>query len=272
MAVARRALDQFRKPEYTGKNRCIPCTATNLGITAVVAAGLAVLWLPLGVVFALAGAVSIWLRGYLVPGTPELTRRYFPEWLLEMFDKHEQPSKSIDLDAFDPETTLLDADVVEPCSDVDDLCLTEEFERAWREEIAALEDEHVLRVELAEQLDLDPEAVSFESFGDAYVAREQNARVGQWESRSALLADLAAAKKLPDWIDDWEAFGSQPRSELLGGLRIFVEVCPACGGQVTADTEIVESCCRSTTVVAVACDACDDRLLEVPYEGAESTA
>ena len=38
------------------------------------------------------------------------------------------------------------------------------------------------------------------------------------------------------------------------------------GGPVAADTEVVESCCRSTTVVGVACEDCGDRLLEVPYE------
>ena len=269
MSVARNALERVRQPEYTGENRCIPCTATNLVIAAVVAAGLALLSVPLAVLFAAVGVASVWLRGYLVPGTPELTKRYFPEWLLAKFDKQPDPApEPLPDEEFDPEEVLLEAGVVEPCQGVDDLCLTEEFDAAWSRRMADLEDEDALRSGLADQLELDAEGVTFESFGDAYVAREGDARLGQWESRAALLADLAAAKELPDRVEGWERLSSRARSQLLGGLRVFVETCPTCGGPVTADTETVESCCRSTTVVGVACDDCGDRLLEVPYDEA----
>lgn len=267
MSVARDALEWVRQPEYTGENRCVPCTATNLAITGVVAVALALAWLPLGLAFAALGAASVWLRGYLVPGTPELTKRYFPDWLLAKFDKQSASApEPITDDEFDPEAALLEAGVVEPCADADDLCLTDGFEAAWRDRMDGLADDDALRAELAEHLDLDVEGVTFESFGDAYVAREDGTRVGQWESRAALLADLAAAKELPDRIDDWDAYTPRARSQLLGGLRVFVETCPTCGGVVTADTETVESCCRSTTVVGVACEDCGDRLLEVPYD------
>ncbi|QLD88941.1 hypothetical protein HWV07_07820 [Natronomonas salina] len=265
MSVARDAIERVRQPEYTGENRCVPCTATNLAITGVVALGLAVLWLPLAVGFAAVGAASVWLRGYLVPGTPELTKQYFPDWLLAKFDKQPAPEPIPD-DEFDPERALLEAGAVEPCEGVDDLCLTDEFERAWTDRMDALADEDSLRAELAEHLDLDADGVSFESYGDAFVARDDGARVGQWESRTALLADLAAAKELPDKVENWEAYTPRARGQLLGGLRVFVETCPTCGGAVTADTETVESCCRSTTVVGVACEDCGDRLLEVPYD------
>ena len=79
----RGALEGIRQPEYTGENRCTPCTVTNLAITAVVAAGLAyAVSVPLSAGVAVLGVASVWLRGYLVPKTPELTRRYFPDWLL----------------------------------------------------------------------------------------------------------------------------------------------------------------------------------------------
>jgi hypothetical protein len=149
---------------------------------------------------------------------------------------------------------------------VDDLCLTDDFETAWLGRIEALEDEDALRDELADQLDLDAETVGFETYGDAFIAHSDGEQIGQWESRAALLADLAAAKELPDWVDYWSSLPSQHRSQLLGGLRVFITDCPTCGGPVTADTEVVESCCRSTTVVAVACEDCGDRLLEVPHQ------
>lgn len=267
MSVARNAVERVRQPEYTGENRCIPCTATNLAITVVVAAALAFVWIPAAVAFAVVGVVSVWLRGYLVPKTPELTKRYFPEWLLAKFDKQPTP-EPITEGAFDPEETLLEAGVVKPCEGTDDLCLTPAFESDWHDRIQQLSDEETLRAALADQLELDAEGVSFEAFGDAYVARDGQARIGQWESRGALLADLAAAKELPERVDRWDRLTPRAKSQLLGGLRIFVETCPTCGGPVTADTQTVESCCRSTTVVGVECDDCGDRLLEVPYEKA----
>jgi len=273
MSVARAALDRVRKPEYTGENRCIPCTATNLVITAVLAGGVAVVSVPAAVACAALGVVSIWLRGYLVPKTPELTKRYFPDWLLAAFDKRPAPgAETASPDEFNPEPVLLEAGVVEPCADVEDLCLTAEFETAWLDRIDDFDDDETLRAALADQLALDDDAVTFDRFGDAVVASQDGAQVGQWESRAALLADLAAAAELPDRVADWDRLDPQRRSQLLGGLRVFVQECPVCGGPVSADTEVVESCCRSTTVVGVACEDCGDRLLEVPYEEPEPGA
>jgi len=265
MTVAREVMDRVRQPAYTGANRCLPCTVTNLVIAAVLTAALAWLSVSLAVAFAVLAVASIWLRGYLVPKTPELTKRYFPDWLLATFDKQPKP-EPIEPGEFDPETVLLDAGVVEPCADVDDLCLTDDFEADWLARIDRLADDATLRTELADQLDLDDADVTFERFGDAFIASEDGTQIGQWESRAALLADLAAAKELPDRVQRWERLDPQRRSQLLGGLRVFVQECPVCGGPVTADTEVVESCCRSTTVVGVACEDCGDRLLEVPYD------
>jgi hypothetical protein len=265
MAVARDVLERVRQPEYVGENRCLPCTVTNLVIAAVVTAALAWLSVPLAVAFAVLAVASIWLRGYLVPKTPELTKQYLPDRLLAKFDKQPRP-EPIDRGEFDPETVLLDAGVVEPCADVDDLCLTDGFEADWLAAIDRLGDEETLRAELADHLEIEGADVTFERYGDAFIASEDGTQIGQWESRAALLADLAAAEELPGRVAGWERLSPRRRSQLLGGLRVFVQECPVCGGPVAADTEVVESCCRSTTVVGVACEDCGDRLLEVPYE------
>lgn len=258
-------LTRLRQPEYTGENRCIPCTVTNLVIAAVLTAMLVALFPPLAVAFAVAALLSIWLRGYLVPGTPELTKRHFPEWLLAKFDKAPEPAPEPP-EKFDPESVFLEAGVLEPCEDADDLCLVEGFATAWRRRIDRLKDSGTLRYELADQLDLDPDGVTFDDYGDGFIARSDGGQVGQWESHAALLADLAAATELPEWIDYWSGLEARSRSQLLGGLRVFLTDCPSCGGPVTADTETVESCCRSMTVIAVGCEDCGDRLLEVPHE------
>ena len=282
-------VERVRQPEYTGENRCVPCTVANsaiaVGLAAVVGAGWWTLVAPgtgavaaAGVVL-VAGALSIWLRGYLVPGTPALTKRYFPDWLLATFDKGPAAASGLgDAAAEDgapgsesegqvnPEAVLVQAGVVEPCVDEDDLCLAPGFRGTWRERMAAIREEGAERDELAAQLDLNPDEVRFEEHGGAFVAFYEGRRAGQWESRAALVADLGAARTLPDWVDGWDDLGIGARSQLLGGLRIFIDECPDCGGPVVAGRETVESCCRSHEVVAANCQACGSRLLELPYE------
>jgi len=290
-------LDRLRQPEYTGKNRCIPCTAANVVIAAVLGlavgygwavAGAPLAWLVGGAVFAV-GLAAVWLRGYLVPGTPELTKQYFPDWLLRTFDKEPEPTTPGGIDAAaaesgadgttaegaeeteppaeaDAETLLLSAGVVEPCEQEDDLCLVDGFRAGWHERMQTIREEAAERDELARELDLDPADIEFREHGDAFVAFTDGRRLGQWESRAALVADLAAARELPGWVDGWEAMPIEARSQLLGGLRIFLDTCPVCEGPVSAGMETVESCCRSHDVVAANCEACDARLLEVAYQ------
>lgn len=289
-------LDRLRQPEYTGDNRCIPCTAANVVIAVVLALAVGygwavtvgpLAWLVGGAVFAV-GLAAVWLRGYLVPGTPELAKRYFPDWLLRMFDKEPEPTTPGGIDAgaaeggaggttagdtekeppegADAETLLLSAGVVEPCENEDDLCLVGGFRAGWHERMQTIRKEAAERDELARELDLDPADIEFREHGDAFVAFTDGRRLGQWESRAALVADLAAARELPGWVDGWEVMPIEARSQLLGGLRIFLDTCPVCEGPVSAGMETVESCCRSHDVVAANCEACDARLLEVTYQ------
>lgn len=86
------ALEQYRQPAYTGENRCIPCTAVNVVIAVVFSMLVSFVGTPFVGLLALGGSLlAIYLRGYLVPGTPELTKQYFPDWLLATFDKAEGP-------------------------------------------------------------------------------------------------------------------------------------------------------------------------------------
>lgn len=266
-------VDSLRQPEYTGENRCMPCTVTNLliavvlsalvsygGLVAVgagagVGAGTAVLLFSLG---------AIYLRGYLVPGTPTLTKRYFPEWLLDLFGKAEvdQQPETIDAD-IDVESVLLEADAIEPTPD-GDLALTAEFRTALFDQIETEQREDTSREALADIVGIDADGLEFESFGDgAFMAFVGRDRVGSWESRAAFLADAAAGRLLPDRYDDWDRTGPAGRGAILGGLRLFLDRCPGCDGSVRFGQEVVESCCRSRDVVAVTCEDCDARLFEV---------
>lgn len=80
-------IERFRQPEYTGDNRCIPCTTINLIIAVIVSVALGTVSLGMGIAVAAVSITIIYLRGYLVPGTPPLTKRYFPDRVLRLFDK-----------------------------------------------------------------------------------------------------------------------------------------------------------------------------------------
>ena len=68
-------LDALRRPAYTGENRCWPCAAVNLLLVAVVAAIAGSLRAPLAPVVLLGGGLLVYLRGYVVPGTPRFAPR-----------------------------------------------------------------------------------------------------------------------------------------------------------------------------------------------------
>jgi hypothetical protein len=278
-------IDRVRRPEYTGENRCTPCTIANSAIAVVCSAALGVvLWVagvtPVVVALATVGlftasAGAIWLRGYLLPGTPELTKRYLPDPVLARFDKlPEEVEVDADKsdDGVDPEVYLQAAGAVEECATVDDLCLSRGFRGDWNHRTRSAREEDVGPDAVVDALGLSMagEAAELVEFGEAVVLERDGRQVGKWESRAALVADVAAAAVFADRSDEWEHLDAFERSAVLRGLRIFAESCPLCDGTVDLGEETVESCCRSYDVVAVACSDCDSRLFEQRL--AETTA
>ncbi|MDS0277035.1 hypothetical protein NDI85_04475 [Halomicroarcula sp. S1AR25-4] len=261
-------VDTLRRPEYTGANRCLPCTVVNSLVAAVLsilAAGIAVevgataLAVPVALAVALPAAAAIYLRGYLVPGTPTLTKRYLPTRVLRLFGKHptEQAHSPGPVSEIDVESVLLEVGAVEPCGD--DLCLTEWFSEAWQDAVDSLDPD---RATLLERLGVKASSVEFEEYGDAFRAYVDERHVGTWESRPAFEADVAAAAVLQERADDWDTLSVAQRGQVLNGLRLFVDTCPRCGGTPTFGTETVQSCCSEHEVAAVTCGDCEARLFE----------
>ncbi|WP_380680373.1 hypothetical protein [Salinigranum sp. GCM10025319] len=279
---------RLRQPEYTGDNRCLPCTAVNLVLAVFASVVLSVVLTP--VVGVLAFAVSlaaIYLRGYLVPGTPELTKRYFPDWFLAWFDKepdrradfgdrqadfgNRQADLSVDPDEeSDAEDVLLSLDAVEPCAGEDDLCLTDAFAEAWYGEISRLRDEDARRRALIDLFEVD--SVTVKTTGGRVSVLDGRTRLARWPSEGALLADLAADRVLDARAAGWSDLEHRRRFGVLTGLRVFLEECPLCGGRVELGENTVESCCRSWDVFTVSCTACDTGLLEFDPETFETVA
>jgi hypothetical protein len=267
-------LDTLRKPEYTGENRCVPCTVTNVAIAGVLTLGVSAVATPLvGAAVLGVSLGAIYLRGYLVPGTPELTKRYFPDWLLALFDKDpraRRPAVPVDADAdgLTAETLLLELGVIVEDETGADVVLEPDFAAAWYDRMDAMSDDRTDRDELAALLDVDADSLELTRHGDAVTARMDGVWIGQWESRAAFVADLAADRELAARYDGWTDLEMRVRSEVLGGLRLLLDDCPTCGGAVDLRQDVVESCCRTYDVLAVECQDCGARLLEMDWDPA----
>jgi hypothetical protein len=254
----------LRRPEYTGANRCLPCTALNAGLATLVSVGVGAVSLEAGAAVAALSGAAIYLRGYLVPGTPALTKQYLPARVLAWFDGggHAVAVES----EVDGEALLRETGVVVADDRRQDLVLEPAFETALRDRIAAFEDVDDATGVLARRLGLDAETIDLESRADAFVAWRGRQALGQWESRTAFLTDMAAAETLDARVAGWADRTLAQQSQTLGLLRLFLDRCPSCNGAVELGEDVVTSCCRSIDVVAATCSGCGDRLFEAPYD------
>lgn len=283
-----------RRPEHTGENRCVPCAIVNVAIAGLVAVGLAfVLVTPIGLLAFLACLAVIYLRGYLVPGTPELTQQYFPPWLLALFGKDEPIENGFEVNgrgsmteaaASGPTTSGAATTGVgaesgttgpdEPeksaavaATDPDDpLFAANVLARGEGTGVdlapsfrAAWHD----RIGSVEEGGVEPadlrsmfDAEDVGRMGEASFVLDSSASV-RWESPEALLADVAAASLLSDRLAGWENLDRDERRAALTGLRLFLDRCPACGGAIARGEERVDPCCqRPHLVVDAACEEC----------------
>ncbi|WP_094590945.1 hypothetical protein [Halorubrum sp. Hd13] len=266
--------DRLRRPEYTGENRCLPCTALNVALAVVAAVAVGAGGLVAGasrvaavgaggVVFAVALA-AIALRGYLIPGTPAITRRYFPNRVLDAFGKGEADRPV--LESVDDEAvvaTLSRAGVL--TEDGDALGLTDEFRAAVGDGVdSGNPDAEGVRAALrADEVDaLGP--TSFEVDGEG---------IERWVSTEAVAVDVALAAELDDRLDGWADLNRGDRRDVLTGLRLRVERCPACDSRAETTVERLDHCCRRPHVaVQSACRECDALLGDhvVPASAADT--
>ncbi|MFC7097902.1 hypothetical protein [Halobaculum marinum] len=253
------SLRRLRNPAYTGANRCYPCTGVNLAATGALALAAGTVSVPAGVAVAAGGAAAVYFRGYLVPGTPELTKRYLPERVLRWFDK--APTGDA-LGGIDPEQYLRAAGAVIDGPD-GDLTVAPAMRAAIVSEVADLDSDDALAFALADALGFDPAEVTVRVEGAGYGARIGNQPAGRWESRVALATDLAAHEVFTRQVGGWRGLPADTRASLLGAFRLCMDSCPACDGAVSLGTDVAESCCRSYEVLVATCAGCDARLFEV---------
>ncbi|WP_158059612.1 hypothetical protein [Halorussus halophilus] len=216
-----------------------------------------------------AALATIYLRGYLVPGTPTLTRRYLPTRVQQWFGKPRpggppqhggKPERGTRVS---PEAVLDDAGVLTECVSRDDVCLTDDFEARWRDAIDELRGSELSRRSaLAELLGISTHELTFGTVdGTETVFAEANGeRVGQWLSTGALVADLGAARAFEDWYPEWSTLEMNDRGTVLSVLRVFLTQCPTCDGDVVMGETTTDDCCSSQDQFTVQCDSCETRL------------
>ncbi len=267
-----RLVASLKQPKYTGKNRCLPCTVLNslitVGLAAGVTVGAAAAGSPfarqLGVLTVIGGLVLIYFRGYLIPGTPALTKRYLPAWLRRRITGgHHQPAAS----HRDPTELLTTLGIIVDDPEADDLTLDPLFLDEWRESVTIhWADELLTRESIGGLSHAAPETIRFEERPTLFRAWADGVHLATWPSRAACVADAAAARELSEWDPHWSQRSLVLQADMLGTLRLFIEQCPACEGTVSLAHDVVESCCWSHDVAAATCEDCNTRLFEMDID------
>ncbi|WP_363464169.1 hypothetical protein [Halogeometricum borinquense] len=236
----------IRRPEYTGERRCWPCTVVNVVLLLVITAAIAVLSVPVALVVAISGAALVYLRGYVVPGTPEFAPKLVARLgLSSLFgyvpDEGEERRSDELSEVTNGEDVLLalfERGVLKEDAD-GALFLSDAFWSAWEAEMATLRDRDDDGVAAAVAAAAPFEAAGGTRFDGITV--EGNGQ-SIWLSRAHAIADAAAVRTLADFEVPESA-----RAPATTALRMFLEVCPRCGGP-TAETTTASDCCGSGTV------------------------
>lgn len=264
------------RPAYTRRQRCWPCTLVNLALLSLGCGALAVagLWIAVPPV-AVAGVAAIWLRGYLVPYTPQFAPRLASALPGEVFHATDGGapvggSDSLaDGEATDGErvvSALLEAGVLVTGED-DQLRLEASAREAWLASMASLG--ALEPAELAARVRALSGAGEVEtttrSDGVWYLLRADGGAPGDETllSRPVAIAEIGALDTLDDRVDD-----PAVRRQAVEPLRMFLDSCPVCE-QPLIETDTMDCCGgtvdpRSEPAPVLACPDCERRLYTFP--------
>jgi len=256
-------VSEIKQDAYTGENRCQPCTLVNVVLALMISISVAFISGPLGIGVLVLSLATIYLRGYLIPGTPALTKQYFPDRVLRWFDKDTpQPQQTASAEeSLDFEDQLFRQGILQPVENGTDVVLSSEFQTRWSQNLnnhSDSPDRDVLR----EALDANIEDGVFSGLDETLTLSRAGTLLGQWPSPAAIKADLAAAEVCTDWISEWETFDPMERAKVLRTIRVANTSCPLCEGTVKIQKDVRETCCNSYDVIIASCRSCDSRLFE----------
>ena len=266
------AVDAVRRPEYTGQNRCWPCTALNAALLAVGCLLAWLVWPLLAVVAAIGGAAAIALRGYLFPYTPEVGPKLAAALPGDWFEKPaRRPSGSLagaDSDEERAERLMVELERAGVLvADGQELYISDEFWAAWEAAMDDLADASTetladaVRV-AAESAGRSVEVEALSGDQQDFVVVDHPGDAGEsWLSRHLAVAEVGAVRALGDVAPGLDP---QLRSFAARPLRAFLPACPICGSEVIVTEP--HACCgsvrdpRDLPDEVVACPECDRQL------------
>lgn len=253
-------LARIRRPEYTGPNRCWPCTILNVGILAIAVVTLTALQPIVAAVVGVGGVGFIWLRGYLVPYTPSLGPRIAALLPGDLFG-HDSTTDSLgDLDPGEDDgeailAALVAADVV--VVDGERIGLADDFAAAWRDrmdELAEAPDDALADAAIA--VTEDVASARIEATGAETYLVVSGGGSTAWLRRPVAIAEVAAAGALAE-----TDLPASSRDLAAHALSAFLETCPDCGDELVEGP--MDDCCGHTVPApghdppdVLACERC----------------
>ncbi|WP_435154566.1 hypothetical protein [Haladaptatus sp. DFWS20] len=242
-------LERLRKPEYTGENRCWPCTALNTLLLLLACAGVTVLpikrtrRLAAASSLGFAGGTAIALRGYFIPGTPRIAPRLRDSLLPDSVRPKRQPTETgslaSDSDGVSGEhavEALLDAGVIHTVGET--LHLDEPFRAEWRTEIERVRDGNLGKA--VRKIAPDAADVELVEDGDWVVISAGGPESEQWLPRPVAIAEVAGVRVLVEYGIERDV-----RTQSASALRAFLHDCPDCDEPLEETT--ASRCCGSGT-------------------------
>ena len=280
--------NDLRRPAHTGENRCWPCTTVNVAAVAVVAAAVAVVGSPaIGGAVALGGLALVWLRGYVVPGTPRFAPRHVapipgsesvfhgidagggaeaadgPDVSGEAGGPPDGGTGSLRSTAVDPAVLLdrlVSADVL--TADGDTVAPATAYDERWGAEMDRLRDRDTEALaEIAREISPattsrvvreDREWIALAS-DDATVMEET------WIDRPTAIAEIAGYRAAEPFLDDDSVRLAAARTN-----RMFLDRCPDCETELEQGVDM--PCCGGYSgpgeepAETLVCPACEVRL------------
>jgi len=269
----------FFPTEYTGDQRCLPCTVVNLGLLVLSVLILALLSTSAAVAAGLLGIFLIWSRGYFVPYTPQFAPKVAAHLPIHFHEEAHQSSSLTDLSESriaaprkggevilgtkerdtdqDSSTTILpllsEAGIIIQHGDT--LALDESYREKWG---AAIRDVRTSNLQTAIKTTTPAANVERVTEGETtwYVLADEDRSIQSetWLSPAVAIAEVAAIKALEDSVS------SSTAVQAAAFLRLFLEQCPVCDGELIETT--ADQCCASYGPAGpqhvLACSDCEE--------------
>lgn len=260
--LVRRLQTWFFPTEYTGDQRCLPCTVVNLGLLILSGLTIALLSKLAAVAFGILGIFLIWIRGYFVPYTPQFAPKIAAHLPITFYEEARQSSSLMEFSERGIETTrnggkvMLGTDERDASNDVsttilpplseagiirqrdDTLVLDESYREKWRSVIRDVRGDNL---KAAIEMTTPAENVERVTEGEAtwYVLTDEDRSIKSetWLSPAVAIAEVAAIEALED------SLSSSTVVQAAAFLRPFLEQCPVCEGDLIETT--ADQCCAS---------------------------